>query len=296
MSLLSVALPDRFISITGQDAIKFLQGQTSCDLNTLTTDQFSYGTLNTPKGRMYCLFKIIKTNTGVLLSMEESLLDTTLQTLNKYAVFFKCTLQEESAYQAFGFIGTSLDTPAFTCVNSHDAVICLTLSAKKQLIEVWKKEATALPEKLHGARSTDLAHWLALETTVGIPALYAESQDEFILQTLNLHHLNAVSFKKGCYTGQEIIARMKFLGKQKKQTFLLHCDAHISQAPLSTVYSKEGKKLGTLVRAHYSEESGTYALAVLPIESNLNDAQVFLNEGLETPFSVNKIDYSEFTK
>tara|TARA_R110002072_G_scaffold24747_2_gene83651 strand:- start:11812 stop:12738 length:927 start_codon:yes stop_codon:yes gene_type:complete len=308
MNLLSASLPNRFISISGADAVKFLQGQASCDLSVLTEKHFSFGTLNTPKGRMYCLFKIIKTEHGLLLSMNESLLETTLQKLSKYAVFFKCELKEEVAYRAVGFTSIEannypallnnigLNSEALSAFTKSDGTFYLNISDQNRLGEIWLKDGESLPKPFDNTSIMSLEHWFALETRSGVPELYSSSQEAFILQYLNLHHLDAVSFKKGCYTGQEIIARMKFLGKQKKQTYLLHSDQQSTPAPLSPVYDNEGKKCGVLVRSHYSKETGTCALAILPIDSALHHNAVFIDEALHWPFSVSEIDYSEFKK
>ena len=308
MNLFSAALTDRFISITGPDAVKFLQGQASCDLNELGDDAYSYGTLNTPKGRMYCLFKIIKTDEGLLLSMNESLLESTLNKLSKYAVFFKCELKEDSSFEAYGitseqnnsyqdFLSTTHlnQEVILSCVKQNDDY-WLNISSHKNLCEVWVKKASPKPSALSQCEQISTDQWLALETICGIPELYESSQDEFILQFLNLQQLGAVSFKKGCYTGQEIIARMKFLGKQKKQTYLLHSDKKSIQAPLAAIYNKEGSKCGTLIRSHWSEKTGSVSLCILPIASALTIGEVFISASLDVAFSVIEIDYSEFKK
>jgi hypothetical protein len=306
MSLFIAPLDKRFISITGPDASKFLQGQTSCDLNELDENHFSYSTLNTPKGRMYCLFKVLKIENGFLLSMNESLLEPTLQKLSKYAAFFKCELKEDISFQAFGITTDSEDS--FTrfldsiklnkkalsaCVKENDTY-CLTLSYQNKLAETWFKKDTEQPTFLNQSTTIKPDHWFALETALGIPELYSSSQEEFILQTLNLHHLRAVSFKKGCYTGQEIIARMKFLGKQKKQTYLLQSKLKSVQAPLTAIYDKDGSKRGTLVRSHWSLQTGSVALCILSIEDALSHKALYLNSEMDIPFTVSEIDYKEF--
>jgi folate-binding protein YgfZ len=306
MNLFSTQLSKRFISITGPDATKFLQGQTSCDLNELTVDNFSYSTLNTPKGRMYCLFKVLKTEHGFLLSMDESLLESTLQKLSKYAAFFKCELQEDASFEAFGitsdheknyhdFLASiQLGKKAMSsCVKEGHAYF-LNISSQNKLAETWLKKDSSQPQCLDQSKSMTLDHWFALETAAGIPELYISSQEEFVLQSLNLHHLGGVSFKKGCYTGQEIIARMKFLGKQKKQAYLLHSEHQLIQPPLAPVYDKDGAKRGTIIRSHWSEHTGSIALCILPIEAALGYEKVFFSKDLEIPFSVKEINYSEF--
>lgn len=306
MSLFSIQLSKRFISITGPDSSKFLQGQTSCDINELSTANFSYSTINTPKGRMYCLFKVLKTEHGFLLSMDESLLESTLQKLSKYAVFFKCELEEDSSLTAFGITAShendykdfvnsvQLNKKVFSVSNQEDLTFALNISPQNMLTEVWLKKDADQPQYLDQCKAMTTENWFALETKAGIPELYSSSQEEFILQSLNLHHLGAVSFKKGCYTGQEIIARMKFLGKQKKQAYLIHSEQECIEPPLAPVYNQEGAKCGTIIRSHWSEQTGSIALCILPIEKALDYENVFLSKTLNIPFSVSEINYSEF--
>lgn len=304
MSLYLAALNDRFISISGPDAIKFLQGQCSCDLLNLSEHNFSYGTLNTPKGRMYALFKVIKTEQGLLLSLEQGLLESTLEKLRKYAVFFKCELTETTDYKAYGLMDFPANTSALHLARAQDGFM-LTLSLKQSLHEIWLPAVSSEQDivKLFPALqsvSTELIQapaerWYAKETLCGIPALYASTQEEFILQNLNLQQLGAVSFKKGCYTGQEIIARMKFLGKVKKQCFLLQSDARCHGEPKQAIFDIHGNKCGTLVRSHWDEQTGSTALAILNIEDALSFDSVSLEGHSGIPFSVSELDYSEFS-
>ena len=296
-------LNDRFISISGPDAIKFLQGQCSCDLLSLSEHAFSFGTLNTPKGRMYALFKVIKTEQGLLLSLEQSLLESTLEKLRKYAVFFKCELKETNDYRAYGLIDFPGSSPVLSLSRQTKAFI-LTLSETQQLHEIWLDSTQTeqdlinlLPQQQ--TETLELVHapqdlWYAKETLCGIPALYANTQEEFILQNLNLQQLGAVSFKKGCYTGQEIIARMKFLGKVKKQCFLLKSDARCIAEPKQVILDAQGNKCGTLVRLHWSEQTGSVSLAILNIEDALNYGALYLEGHPDIPFSIFEADYSEF--
>lgn len=306
MNMQCAALSDRFISITGPDASKFLQGQASCDIDNLSDTRFSFGTLNTPKGRMYCLFKVIKIKDGLLLSMNASLLEKTLTTLNKYAVFFKCTLTEETSYRAAGIFvednydeflsAVNTDDNAVFSLSQHQNAYWLNLSSKKHLCVIWYNEDEGKPNSLKEMGALSKEEWLSKETCCGIPELYDNSSEEFILQTLNLQKLGAVSFKKGCYTGQEIIARMKFLGKVKKQCYLLKSNSQDTASPMDTIYDAEGNKCGTVVRSHTSSMNGTCALCILTIERALQYNALYLDESLTQPYTVEEIDYSEYTE
>ncbi|MFT6029693.1 MAG: folate-binding protein YgfZ, partial [Oleiphilaceae bacterium] len=181
------------------------------------------------------------------------------------------------------------------CINENDSY-WLNISCQKNLCEAWIKKGTTKPFSLDHSKIISHQDWQALVTNCGIPEIYNSSQEEFILQFINLQQLGAVSFKKGCYTGQEIIARMKFLGKQKKMAYLLHSEQKCIQEPLAPTYNKDGAKCGTLIRSHWSEKTGSVALCILPMESALSLGGVFLNDSSSFPFSVTEIDYSEYKK
>ncbi len=298
--------PNRFISITGPDAETFLQGQCSADINQLDSKHFSYGTLNTPKGRMYSLFKVTRISHGLLLSIHQATFEQVLSTLKKYAVFFKCELSEAS-YKAYGsdlgqeqaLLSISADfEPLFNSENAINKVgnehsTLLRLPGKECLVELWTQE---LPAKTIETQDA-LENWLAREALCGIPQLYKATLEQFILQELNLQELGAVSFKKGCYTGQEIIARMKFLGKLKKRMFLLQAEpssSAVKPSPGASVLINntglETTKAGKLVRTHSLNHS-QIALAVLNKELVNESSLAFISEFPDTIYKIHELSY-----
>jgi len=299
-----IRLPHRFISIKGIDAEKFLQGQASCDLTKLDSDHFSFGTLNTPKGRIYSLFKIIRVDNGFLLSLQESTVELTLKTLKKYKVFFKCEIETPENIHAYGLLQTGLvsddnkaldNTPFYGSklpnksrqLIRYEQNYCFRLSASKAMLEFWMLDENT------SSVTTQVTEekWFAYEASQGLPELYIDSQEKFILQELNLQDLGAVSFQKGCYTGQEIITRMKYRGKQKKKMFVLHSAQNITAEINPDITDINGKKVGTLARIHWHEQPGTTALAVLNIEYAVSENHAFINGSFSTPFEINQIIY-----
>lgn len=306
MTQLPVRLPYRFLLINGIDTDKFLQGQCSVDLDTLDDHNFSYGTLNTPKGRIYALFKIIRVEDGLLLSMHEDTFDSMLNKLSKYAAFFKCELKEAS-YYAYGydhqnyaqlstisgeFEQLTREESTHNKVTNDDATL-LKLPSKQGLLQLWSSEPLS-----NATDNSDLIdYWHAKEASDGIPEIYSSSQEQFILQELNLHKLNAVSFTKGCYTGQEIIARMKYLGKQKKQMFVLESKQTLDSFEIEPgevhliSSSNETKKGGPIVRLHRTENGKVIILAVLNRELIDSQTQAYLSEQPDLHYSIKEIEY-----
>lgn len=287
-----IRLPYSFVTITGLEAEKFLQGQFSCDMKTITAAALHYGTVSSPKGRMYGLFKIIRIEDGFLLRLEPSTVEKFVTTLNKYKVFFKCDIKIASQYASYAYkplaLNDKIDLPSSNQIQRIDADILSRLSQKNDFFELWTTDKTLAAF----TTSTHPDHWFALETQLGLPELYEATQDSFILQYLNLQELGAVSFKKGCYTGQEIIARMKFLGKLKKKMFLLSSPIQKTVEAGSDIYDETGKKCGQIVRSHWSEATGSVSLGILNISYADDAKNVFLETEKQAPFVVNQIDYN----
>ena len=308
MKQLPVRLPYRFLLVSGPDAKRFLQGQSSIDIDALDNKHYRYGTLNTPKGRIYALFRIVRIEKGLLLCVHESTYDAMVSKLNKYAAFFKCELSEV-AYFAYGFNADSkelllgLDSEFDQLIASEapyakvekDSQVLLKLPTKQNLLQLWTD--TPLDKASDNAERID--HWHASEATSGIPEIYGETIEKYILQELNLQKLKAVSFTKGCYTGQEIIARMKYLGKQKKQMYLL------TSRQLNVNKIKEAKDIylssdsealqkgGSIVRIHRSENGGIVILAVLNKELINGKTAAYLMEEPEVRYSIDELNYDE---
>ena len=294
-----IKLARTFISIKGEDAEKFLQGQVSCDVSTLNDEQFSFGTLNTPKGRIYGLFKIIRFKDGFILSVEPSTSPLIIKQLSKYCVFFKCVINEESSYSAYGnVIESSEEAPCSDQYPSEGFNIAITPQRitlrlpsfeEYALFENWYLEGQE-PNMIENKVSYET--WSTFETRQGIPELYEKTQDAFILQYLNLQELGAVSFKKGCYTGQEIIARMKFLGKQKKMTYLLTSKDKLTVNPSTNIYKKDGSKCGTVVRSHWSDQTGSVTLAIINNSYVEENSTAYLDPECTAEFEISTLNYS----
>ena len=200
------------IELRGQDSIKFLQGQVSCDLHQLSDDKVIRGCHCTPKGRVIFLFSVIaKDNDCLILETHPSIVDTAIASLEKYAVFFKTEITDIS------------------------------------------DQALAVEAKLN---SLD-------RLRAGMADITSETTDQFIPQMLNLDLLDFISFKKGCYTGQEVVARAHYLGAVKRRMYLLALSTDSVPASGQTLSNSEGKQLGTIVNAEANEQGQVEALAVL---------------------------------
>ena len=265
------------LAVRGSDASKFLQGQLTCNLNYLSDTQASLGARCTQKGRMQSSFRILLEGDGVLLAMASELLEPQLADLKKYAVFSKSKLTDESAaWVRFGLVeadaaltALGLDLPPDTdSVARHAGLIAIRVSPGRT--ELWAPAAQA--QSLATQLSSTLAQgslndWLLGQIRAGIGQVMPATRELFIPQMLNLQAVGGVSFKKGCYTGQEIVARMQYLGKLKRRLYRLQLDASDLPEPGTALFAPtHGSSIGEVVLAAHAEQ-GIELLAVLQAEA-----------------------------
>ncbi|MDX1451548.1 MAG: hypothetical protein R3183_03245 [Oleiphilaceae bacterium] len=273
-------LPYVHLRVVGPDASRFLQGQTSCDVEALGDQEVRFGTVNTPKGRMVALFRIQRWQDGFLLRLHESQLEGLMAHLNKYKVFFKCELEKAPEIAAYGLVSDDFPDLEQDTWQDYAGGRLQRLPTETPVLE-WLSETP--PEQINNEASPS---WLMKACKAGLPELFAESSDTFILQYLNLHELGAVSFSKGCYTGQEIIARMKYLGKLKKRMFVFEGGFTLdtpAPTPGSAIYFDDGSKAGELVQIQGNNTLGWVAQAVCALDLPEQNRKVNLLPDSDTP-------------
>lgn len=265
------------LAVRGADAGKFLQGQLTCNLDYLGDNRASLGARCTQKGRMQSSFRILLEGDGVLMAMATELLEPQLADLKKYAVFSKSKLTDESAaWVRFGIeqgdaalLGLGLELPAETdSVVRNGGLVAIRVSPDR--VELWAPadQADVLKGKLSALLAEgDLNQWLLGQIRAGIGQVMPGTRELFIPQMLNLQAVGGVSFKKGCYTGQEIVARMQYLGKLKRRLYRLSLDAGELPHPGTPLFSPtHGSAIGEVVLAARTAQN-IELLAVLQAEA-----------------------------
>lgn len=256
------------LRITGPDAKKLLQGQTTCDMNKLSDDCGLYGAICSIKGRIVSSFYLVQHHDEVLMIMAKDLVEKTLLHLKKYAVFFKTELvNEEDAFAVYAHItSSSTETTQATLaerlpVTQNDQNITLTLGHHplevKWLIRREENQADypAIEEK-----HSQLA---GLSMLAARPLITLAQSDTLLPQWLNMQSTGGISFTKGCYTGQEIVARMQYRGKSKKQLALVTWQGQLDTT--KDLLDEQGKSIGQVFSATYIEETG-FAFVIINIE------------------------------
>lgn len=277
----SVLSHEGVLAVRGPDASKFLQGQLTCNLGYLNANQSSLGARCTPKGRMQSSFRILPENDGYLLAMARELVEPQLADLRKFAVFSKSTLHDESDdWVRFGLaagdgllVSLGLDLPQTAdSVTRENGRIAVRLADGRA--ELWAKadEAETLRTRLASQLpEAPLNRWTLAQIRAGIGQVTGTTRELFIPQMINLQAVGGVSFKKGCYTGQEIVARMQYLGKLKRRLYRLALAEGTAPPPGTEVFSPtHASSVGEVVLAATSAQ-GSELLAVLTADAVADD-------------------------
>lgn len=275
------------IKVSGEDAFDFLQGQFSNELKDISDSTAQLAAYCEPQGKVLALFTIFKQDDSFYLNFDGSLKEAILKRLTLFKMRSKVTLEDVSETLVhIGYAGEFADLD-----------IQRLLSTKiKDIYEVTKLEdkdasdviAVKVPGPYHrfslfgpadqmqfvwqelrnNSEPTNNFDWNLLNIVSGQPEINAETSDQFIAQFLNLDKLNAINFQKGCFPGQEVIARMHYRGKVTKRMLRLHISERLALNPGDELKLNHADKNYTfnLVLAAEDIYEGMVALAVTTVK------------------------------
>jgi tRNA-modifying protein YgfZ len=225
------------IEARGADAAAFLQGQLSNDVRKVAPEQAQLSSYNSPKGRMLAVLHLLRRDDAFLLELHADLLAAVLKRLKMYVLRSQVTLTAVADRALLGLAGpqaakaladAGLPAPAapLVCAWAGDTAVVRRLGATPRftiLVPIARREALwgQLTADAHAGTPED---WRRLDIEAGLPTVYPETQDRFVAQMCNLDALGGISFDKGCYTGQEIIARVHYRGAVKRHMEMRRLD------------------------------------------------------------------------
>ncbi|HTP96485.1 MAG TPA: folate-binding protein [Burkholderiales bacterium] len=268
------------IGFAGADAQSFLQGQVSCDVDRVGAGASTYGSYNTPKGRMLAAFLLWRDADGVLMQLPAELVTAIKDRLAKYVLRARVKVRDASDESVrIGLGGAGARALLENALGGapggvHEVAqlagaTVLGLPGGRWEIIAPPDRASALWDTLRAqAVSVGAPCWDWLEIVCGVPAIVPATQDRFVPQMANLDLIGGVSFDKGCYPGQEIVARTRYLGQIKRRMILAHVDAGAPE-PGDELFSPgfDGQASGTIVSSAPSPDGGHDVLAVVRIEA-----------------------------
>ena len=275
------------IRASGADAEAFLHGQTTNDLKALTPGQMQLHGYCSPKGRLLALMYITLDNDDFLLILPEANSESLLKRLRMFVMRSKVTLELDHSIQVIGISDTSVypATAPRPTLALADNTAALVLVPEDQLIEA----ENALAQNYDKG---DAMNWAASRLLAGEPQVHPDSQDRFIPQMVNLDRLGGLSFSKGCYPGQEIIARTRYLGKVKRRMQLYQTAPGLDAAPSSSAYiAGKEQAVGELVELLPAGDKASVASVVVRLEyagQNLHLGQTDgpLMQAIPLPYSI----------
>ncbi|WOH37321.1 tRNA-modifying protein YgfZ [Thalassotalea fonticola] len=271
------------ISVTGDEADKYLQGQLTCDVAQLANNKLLVGGHCDAKGKMFSAFRLINHADRRLLIQSKGSLASSMKELQKFGVFAKVDISEANDLSYLALTGSkgvefiqnnfNAVPDSFTPVITHNevSVIYVCGTTNRYLVVA----PTASINKLAESLTIDIfpsTLWTLTEIQSGFVHMNESSVSEYVPQMLNLQFVNGISFSKGCYLGQETVARMKYLGRNKKALFILKSEgeakwqeeAGINDGSILEKQMGENWRKGGDIISHYEADDGTiYIQAVL---------------------------------
>lgn len=236
------ALPDfALLEVSGPDSERFLQGQLTCDLVALADLHWTLGACCTAKGRMVANFVIVRKADSFWLRLPKAQVSVLKQHLQKYAVFFKTELIEHlNDWQVVGSQEENTEPQLLEAPRAvEESAEGIRFSWPDGRTEKW---LSAIRPELP---TNDL--WQNADIKQGLVWVTEASIQEWIPQNIDWHQQGGVSFSKGCYTGQEIVARLQYLGKSKKRLVHINSSTALEISVLDQIHNTEGKAVGEVV-------------------------------------------------
>jgi tRNA-modifying protein YgfZ len=260
------------LEFSGADAEAFLQGQLSCDVKAIAVGEQSLGSYCTPKGRMLASFFLVRLPDRFLMLLSTSLAAAIHKRLKMFVLRSKVTINDITDTRALLGLSSRTDASILEKARGDCAAlpetVTVALGSKRLIVFSTTENAPQLWQRLSAyLRPVGTGCWEWLDIQEGLPLITAATQDQLVPQMANLELIGGVSFKKGCYPGQEIVARTQYLGKVKRRMFRAHLE--VPANPGESLYSDDlGDQASGLVVAAQPAPSGGYdLLAVARLDS-----------------------------
>lgn len=268
------------IRVSGSDARSFLQGQFTNDVTKVGPGRSQLSGFCSPKGRMLALFRIFQRGDDLFLMLPRERLEAVLKRLSMFVLRAQVTLSDASDDLVLAGIagdcapGLVPEAPAdadhsasadeLTVIRLPDDRPRFLVVGEPAAMQDWWQRAAA------EATPAGPDCWPLLDIRAGIPSVVDATTEAFVPQMANLQLVDGVSFTKGCYTGQEVVARMQYLGTLKRRMYRVHLATDSCPPPgteLFSASSESGQGAGKVVDARPSPEGGCEGLVVCQISS-----------------------------
>ncbi len=283
------------VSVHGEDAAEFLLGQFTNDLREVDESHSQYSGYCNAKGRLLATFRVFRRGDSYYLVLPADMVESLVSKLRMFVLRSKVTFEE--AGDTFVHLGVSGETAASDLENAFGALpdkvhevsnnddgLVIRVPGIHPGYEVFTSvnRATALWDALN-VRSAPVGAdaWQLLDIKAGIPVITPGTRETFVPQMVNLPLVDGVSFRKGCYPGQEIVARMQYLGKLKRRMYLAQVGGETRPRPGDEIFpaKADAQSVGKLMSAAPHPDGGFAILVVLQIANAESGEDLHLGAG-----------------
>jgi len=317
-NIITAILDTTFINATGDDTKLFLQGQLTNDIGLIDPQHSQLSGYCNPKGRLLALFRISQHEQGYWLHLPSALLDKTLNRLKMFVMMAKVTLEaappglvrigiageysERSLRKVFDT--TPVEAGGVSHVGDQQSITIIRLPSAQPRFEIIAE--TAAMKKIWQTFSSDFTAvgsgaWQLLDIEAGQPSVTAETIEMFIPQMLNLDVIDGINFKKGCYPGQEVVARLHYRGKLKRHMHRVQFNANHCPPPGAPLYAANAtindetstpQSIGTVVIAQPLSAGEFQALCVIANEHAVENGAWLLQGETKIVLKLHNLPYN----
>lgn len=308
LPLTLISLEDwALVTLNGPDTVKYLQGQVTADIEALAADQHVLCGHCDAKGKMWSNLRLFHRGEGFAYLERRSVLDSQLAEIKKYAVFSKLTIAADNEAVLLGVAGfqaraaltgifNSLpDAEHLVVQDGETTLLHFTIPAERFLLVTTTAVAEQLVARLHEqAELNDSQQWLTLDIEAGYPVIDAANSGQLIPQATNLQALEGISFSKGCYTGQEMVARAKFRGANKRALYWLEGKAGRVPQPAEDLELQLGenwRRTGTVLSAAKLADGTLWVQVVLNNDLEA-DSKLRVRDDATSELAIKPLPYS----
>ena len=258
------------IRVEGDDAAKFLHGQLTQDFSLLNLNQARLAAFCSAKGRMQASFIGFKRSpTDILLVCSLDLLASTLKRLSMFVMRAKAKLSDESQdFALYGLVGSAIQaaatTEAWQLTRVGEACVVNLYPANGTARQLWVATVDSVAPQ--GEVLTQES-WAWSEVRSGVATLTQPVFEAFVPQMLNYESVGGINFKKGCYPGQEVVARSQFRGTLKRRAFVAHCEAPLVAGQEIFNSADADQPMGLVVQSAAAPQGGFDAIVCLQLSA-----------------------------
>lgn len=297
--------PLALIRVTGRDAADFLHAQLTQDVRQLDSAHHRLAAYCTAQGRMLAIVRVFRVDATYYLQLPRSLLTPTLERLRRYVMRAHVVLEADDERIGIGFAGPQaparvqqliarVPSAGELAVTEHAIVLALPGPTPRFLIHTAEPMARTLWDQWQPqARPVGFGVWTWFDICAGVPTVLPPTVEAFVPQMTNLDLVGGISLSKGCYPGQEIVARMHYLGRLKQRMYRAWVDSEQTPNAGDAIYAPvfNTQSAGTVVAAQAAPEGGYDLLAVIQIAA-VDANELHLHSPAGPPLSLLSLPYA----